>query len=110
MLGVKTVMVIQLFRDSVRLCSYMEGTGRLPKEEEQQIIANLTANLFIHQGVPAAVGSGKCSMKYKLHVVAHAERLVSPSWKDTAVKMNSTFTFTGDLGPERLARRYSMSL
>lgn len=49
-------------------------------------------------------------MKYKLHAVAHAERLASPSWKGTAVKLSSTFTFIGDLGPEMLARRYNMSL
>lgn len=58
MLGVKTVMLIQLCRDSVQLCSYMEGHGRLPKEEEQQMIGNLTASLFIRQGTQTTVGSG----------------------------------------------------
>ena len=60
----------------------------------------LQGALSITQGVPTAVGSGRQSLRRKMHAVCHSIRMTSPSWEATAALMGTFSTFTGDLGVE----------
>ena len=64
--------------------------------------ATLKQKLRIVQGSPTAVGSGKSSLRRKVHALLHAARLVSDSWQSAVALMNSTVSFTGDMGVESL--------
>eukprot|EP00969_Alexandrium_andersonii_P161791 7151059-Alexandrium_andersonii.AAC.1 len=50
--------------------------------------------------MPVGVGSGRADARYKVHALLHSERLASESWGDAVRLMNSTFSWTGDLGTE----------
>ena len=84
----------QLFRDSCRLC------GDLLDDQAAELIKSMRSNLMLVQGVPTAVGSGKSSLARKVHAVVHSTRITSSSWRETVHIMNSTFSWTGDLGVE----------
>ncbi len=51
-------------------------------------------------GVPCAVGSGRASVAHKVHAVFHSLRLVTNTLAEAVQALNSTLTFTGDLGTE----------
>ena len=68
--------------------------------ETSDIMEYLTPRLEIVQGSPAGVGSGKCSLPAKVGAVLHSTRLTSPDWRGCVRLMNTTFSWTGDLGTE----------
>lgn len=68
--------------------------------DQAPVVEKLEARIRWCQGMPVAVGSGRCTMVHKAHAVVHSERLGSPSWRAAAQMMCSTFAFVGDLGTE----------
>ena len=70
--------------------------GQCSSEEVEE----LRQVLALKQGSPAAVGSGRSSLRRKVHAVLHATRLSSPSWVAAVSCLNRTFSWTGDLGVE----------
>lgn len=60
----------------------------------------LQESLVWKAGVPAGVGSGCGSLRHKLHALLHSLRLEAPSWRAAIELLNSTVTWTGDLGTE----------
>ena len=56
--------------------------------------------LHMQQGVPVAVGSARASLRHKARAIVHSQRLESASWPSAARLLNSTATWTGDLGTE----------
>ena len=60
----------------------------------------LNRRLQLVPAAPAAVGSARQALPYKIKAAAHATRLESNSWSQVAVLLNSTFSWTGDLGTE----------
>jgi hypothetical protein len=102
--GARKIQVKDLvlcFRDAQRL----HDVSLLP-QQQKELISKLAPHMCLEQGVPTAVGSGKMSVKRKLHAVTHSERLHCPSWKSTVASLNSTFTWTGDLGTESGMRQF----
>ena len=63
-------------------------------------LPGLRDKLKLVQGSPTAVGSGKSSLRRKAHALLHATRLVTDSWQSAIRLMNSTLSFTGDMGVE----------
>ena len=59
----------------------------------------------MEQGVPVALG--KKSLKEKLHGMIHSEKLTVATWSGTAIAMNATMTFVGDLGEATICRARS---
>ncbi len=51
-------------------------------------------------GVSRSVGSGCAGLRDKMHVVCHAARMVSNSWKEAASRVSRVFSWTGDVGTE----------
>ena len=51
-------------------------------------------------GVAAAVGSAKASVLRKVQALSHSQRLTAQGWVQTARLLNSTVSWTGDLGTE----------
>eukprot|EP00974_Lingulodinium_polyedra_P022383 2159928-Lingulodinium_polyedra.AAC.1 len=68
--------------------------------ELHECARRLSSWLVMQQGVPTAVGSGRGSARRKLHAVVHSQRLESAGWPSAAKLLNSTVTWTGDLGAE----------
>ena len=62
--------------------------------------ATLASLLILRQGTPVGCGSGRCDVRYKLHGLTHSQRTQSCSWRSITRAMNSTFSFTGDMGTE----------
>ncbi len=60
----------------------------------------LRAKLIKHLGMPTAIGSGRCDIRYKAHALIHGERLQQKSWKSALAALHGTFTYTCDLGTE----------
>ena len=60
----------------------------------------LDARLRMMKGVPTAVGSGKRSLRRIAHSLVHSVRLEASSWPAACDLLNSTVSFTGDLGTE----------
>ena len=56
--------------------------------------------LRLVQGAPVGVGSGKASVRRKVHAVVHSERLQSVSWPAAVKMVNHNMTWTGDCGTE----------
>ena len=75
------------------------------KEEKVLCVARLTPLLRMVAGVPVATGSGKGSVRHKLHAMTHSEKLYTQTWRETVRLLNSTATFTGDLGTEAGTRK-----
>ena len=68
--------------------------------EVKKLRDDLEKLLMLRQSLPVAVGSGKASLRHKLHALVHLEGMTSESWKSAAALLSSTFSFTGDLGTE----------
>ncbi len=66
--------------------------------ESVRLSRRLQPRLRLVQGAPVGVGSGRGSLSRKLHALVHATRLTTSSWEDAVATMNSTFSWTGDLG------------
>ena len=62
--------------------------------------ATLTSLLVLVQGTPVGCGSGRCDVRYKVHGLTHSQRTQSCSWLSTTRAINSTFSYTGDMGTE----------
>ena len=92
------------FRHANALCD-----ASLPDADASRITDLLAHMLRIVQGVPIAIGSGRCSMKYRVHAIVHGEKLVQKTWRGAAQSINATFTWTGDLG-EKTITRFSRNL
>ena len=60
----------------------------------------LSGPLCLQQGMPVAVGSGRADVRYKLHSIVHAEKLISKSWHSTVSMVNAMFSLCGDMGTE----------
>ena len=75
-------------------------SSRSTEEERCASFEYLRRKLQLVPGVPVAVGSGRSALPYKINAAAHATRLESNSWSQVAMVMNSTFSWTGDLGTE----------
>jgi len=63
-------------------------------------VARLAKHLKMTQGVPTACGSGRAGLRRKAHCLMHSEKLTSRSWPSAVRLVNSTMTWTGDLGTE----------
>ena len=99
------------YRDANRLIALGQGPISDEACDEQKIIhLRLSPLLQIVQGVPTAVGSGRASVKYKIHSMCHSTRLTSWTWEDTAELINSTATWTGDLGTESGVNKFRGNL
>ena len=49
---------------------------------------------------PGALGSGRTSLRHKVHCVCHCVRQVVGSWAEVCSFMSSVFAWTGDMGTE----------
>lgn len=87
--------LVPAMRDANRLCR-----PGVPEGERRIIAQRLSDLLHLSQGVPTAVGSGRQSLRRKVHAVAHAVRLSCSSWRGVADMLSSTMSWTGDLGVE----------
>ena len=74
------------------------GSACITDEEELQIQMDLRSILSLEQGTLVAVGSGRSSLKYKIHACAHSVKLTSRSWSRACEQMTRTCTWVGDLG------------
>jgi hypothetical protein len=95
--GARTVSlnsIVDAMHDANVLCSDLDP------EAKKQAAARLAPLLNLSQGVPAAVGAGRQSLRRKIHAVAHSVRLQTKSWRDAVSLLNSTLTWTGDMGVE----------
>ena len=79
------------------LANKLGGTC-ITDEEELQIQTDLRSILLLEQGTPVAVGSGRSSLKYKIHACTHSVKLASRSWRRACEQMTRTCTWVGDLG------------
>ena len=73
----------------------------------------LAGDLLITQGVPTADGSGRAGLARKVYAALHSTRLHAGSWQAAVRAMNSSFSWTGDLGTEAsfcLFRRHLPSI
>ena len=64
----------------------------------------LLQNLQMVPKTPAALGSGCSGLPYTVRAMSHATRLTEPNWKAVAVHLNSTLTWTGDLGEAKIVK------
>jgi hypothetical protein len=101
---IKASEIATLFWDAQLLIesARAEQEQQVPDEAEQDIVERIRLKLRWVQGIPTAVGSGRCSMLHKLHAAMHAERLRCPTWAATVKMWNSTCAVVGDLGTESL--------
>eukprot|EP00969_Alexandrium_andersonii_P190844 8431098-Alexandrium_andersonii.AAC.1 len=60
--------------------------------------------------MPVGVGSGRADLRYKVHALLHSQRLSTESWADAVCLLNSTFSWTGDLGTEARLPRVRVEL
>ena len=72
----------------------------LPEERKRDVAERLASSLVWKAGVPVVVGSGRASIRRKVHAVAHSERLKCKSWPDAVELPNAIVSWTGDLGTE----------
>ena len=75
-------------------------SGEASAEITSEAVDFLCRRLELVPAVPTAVGSARAALPYKIKAVAHATRLESNSWSQVALLLNSTFSWTGDLGTE----------
>lgn len=80
------------------------GGTEITEAEELHIQTDLRSILQLEQGTPVAVGSGRSSLKYKLHACAHSVKLTSLSWRRACEQMTRTCTWVGDLGETGISR------
>ena len=75
---------------------------RRPEDQDSECASMtlLTKALQLVPQLPTALGSGRAGIIAKCHCLAHACRLMTPSWKACAAVLNSSVSFTGDLGVE----------
>ena len=95
-----TVMRASELIDALKIAWALCATDgeEISSEDEKAYVAQLSPLLRITQGVPASVGSGRSSMRHKMHATCHSERLQQPDWEHVARSINSTFSWTADLG------------
>ena len=74
----------------------------LTKAESLQCQSELWNYLHITQGVPVGVGSGRSSLKYKMHASCHSLKLFCAEWRNVAFLWNSTVSIVGDLGESKV--------
>ena len=58
---------------------------------EKHAAEQLTNFLHMRQLIPVTTGSGRCSLKYKMHAWVHAERLQQTDWGSVAAAVSSNF-------------------
>lgn len=88
-----------------RLCDSTLGLG-----DRRTAASRLDTLLALSQGVPTAVGSGRQSLRRKVHAVVHSVRLSSSSWRAAAKILSSCVSWTGDLGVESGCWQFRQSL
>ena len=96
--------LVSAFRQANALCYEVDEAATAI------IVEELASKLQIHQGVPAAVGSGRAGLKYKMHAVAHSMRLQTESWSSVVKLLNATWSWTGDLGVEASVTKFHMRI
>ena len=98
--GACTLAVTSLperFRDALELIQRC----RADREANVSVIVErLQTDLVLQSGVPTGVASGCAGVLHKLHATAHSVRMTSSSWLVAGHLLNSTFSWTGDLGTE----------
>ena len=82
--------LVSAFRQANALCYEVD------KAATAIIVEELASKLQIHQGVPAAVGSGRAGLKYKMHAVAHSMRLQTESLSSVVKLLNATWSIGDD--------------
>jgi hypothetical protein len=81
-------------------CANALWSGGLDDNVAASHMQLLRRALLLEQQVPGAVGSGRATLRHKMHVVCQVARMVTPSWKAAAKRVSSVFSWTGDLGVE----------
>jgi hypothetical protein len=104
MIGFATMRVCDL-ADSLRLANRLyevalRGGNDDEEAEAAEAIKVLASRLELVPGVPTTIGSGRASLAAKLHCLVHSCKLTSRTWRDCATLINSTCSWTGDLGTE----------
>ena len=74
--------------------------GHLAADDESAYLLELRSLCSLEQQAPGALGSGRCSLRHKMHVVSHSARMVSSTWAAAAKRISNVFSWTGDLGTE----------
>ena len=74
--------------------------GHVSADEESACLRELRSLCVLEQQAPGALGSGRCSLRHKMHVVSHSARMVSSTWAGAAKRISNVFSWTGDLGTE----------
>ena len=97
-MAMKRSELVSAFRKAQTLsCSSRLG---LSNDEQAGIAAEIAELFKIRQGCPTALGSGRASLRHKMAAVAHSCRLQLNRWIEVPTWLNSTFSWTGDLGVE----------
>ena len=85
---------------ALRTATMLATSDDVDTPECAAALKRLRSVLCLHQGVPTVVGSGYASLSHKVHAVCHSTRLTASSWPAAAQLLNSTVTWTTDLGVE----------
>lgn len=99
---VKEGDLVRCLRDANRLVELGQQGSHSDEsfDEQTRIVQQLSPRLILVQAVPVGLGSGRCSLRYKMHALMHATRLTASSWPVVKDLLNGTHTWTGDLGVE----------
>ena len=87
---------------AAHLLAFYDEEADGPDPHAEQAVTLLAETLVFQQGVPAALGSGCASLKHKVHAILHSVKLCSKTFRDACRALNSTVSWVGDLGVERL--------
>ena len=102
-MDMNTMDLVETFEDALRYIALCQARGEEDSENAgalKELAEKLTQRLAWRMGLPAAVGAGRASMAHKLHCLAHSERMTTTSWAKAVDLVNSTFSYTGDMGTE----------
>ena len=72
------------------------------RHRHQWCVQKLSDLIRVRTGVAVCLGSGRANLSHKLHAQAHALRLESHSWHETAACFNQTLAFVTDFGTEHM--------
>lgn len=96
-----TADTLQTLSDARRLIEL--GRAEVSEQsiaEQHAMVSRTEPRLRIEQGTPTGLGSGRSSLVYKVHALAHSVRLCSADWPDACALLRGTLTWTADMGTE----------